>query len=59
MPAIILDMEITRDDENYLIEWSAGCGVAGFVTAKHVRIGVALGHLDNNYLYIYLINITY
>jgi len=46
MPAIILDLEITKVDENYCIEWSASYGVAGFITAKHVRISLAPGRPD-------------
>lgn len=43
MPAIIFDLEITRDGENHRIEWSASYGVAGFITAKHVRVSLAPG----------------
>ena len=36
-PAIIVDLEITKVDENYRIEWNASYGVADFITAKHVH----------------------
>ncbi len=46
IPAIIFDLEITRLDEHYHIEWSASYGVAGCITAKHIRIGLAPGRPD-------------
>lgn len=46
MPAIIFDLEITKGDESFRIEWSASYGVAGFITAKDVRISLAPGISD-------------
>jgi len=38
MPGIIGNLEISKADERYRIEWDASYGVAGFITAKGVRI---------------------
>ncbi len=40
---IIFDLEITKADEHFRIEWSASYGVTGFVTASSVRISLVPG----------------
>ncbi|MFD9897741.1 hypothetical protein [Mesorhizobium sp. NPDC059025] len=43
MPAIIFDLQITKVDENYRVEWSASYGVEGFITAKQMRVSLEPG----------------
>ena len=38
VPGIILDLDITRAEELFRIEWSASYGVQGCVDARQVRI---------------------
>lgn len=37
IPAIIFDLQITKVDETYRIEWTSSYGVAGFIAAKQMR----------------------
>lgn len=46
VPGIVFDLEITKVEDNFRIEWSASYGVAGFVTAKNVRISLVPGKPD-------------
>lgn len=41
VPGIIFDLEITKMDGNFRIEWDASYGVSGFVIAKHMKISPA------------------
>ncbi|OCJ11766.1 hypothetical protein A6U86_01485 [Rhizobium sp. AC27/96] len=43
VPCIIFDLEITRTEEHFRIEWSASYGVAGFIIAKHAHINLKPG----------------
>lgn len=43
VPGIIFDLEITKVDEQFRIEWSSSYGVAGFVTARHMVINLEPG----------------
>lgn len=43
LPGIILDLEITRIDEHFRVEWSASYGISGSVTTKQVRINLQPG----------------
>lgn len=43
VPGIIYDLKITKMGEHFRIEWSASYGVAGFVTAKHIRLSLKQG----------------
>lgn len=43
VPGIIFDLEITKVDEHFRIEWSASYGVTGSVTAKQVQITLEPG----------------
>ncbi|TXI02746.1 MAG: hypothetical protein E6Q76_15025 [Rhizobium sp.] len=40
VPGIIFDLEITKTDQSFRIEWDASYGVSGFVSAKHVEISL-------------------
>lgn len=42
-PGIIFDLEITKVDQHFRVEWSASYGVDGFITAKHLQISLAPG----------------
>lgn len=46
VPGILFDLEVTKVGEHFRIEWSASYGVAGSITAKHVRINTVPGKLD-------------
>ncbi|XAZ21605.1 hypothetical protein LVY75_22560 [Sinorhizobium sp. B11] len=46
VPGIIFGMEITKVDEHFRIEWDSSCGVAGFVTTRHIRIDLVPGKPD-------------
>ena len=48
VPGIIFDLEITKVDEHFRVEWSASYGVTGFVTARHVRINLVPGKPDGD-----------
>lgn len=43
VPGIIHDLEITKVDEHFRVEWDSSYGVAGFVAAKHIRIDLVPG----------------
>jgi hypothetical protein len=43
VPAIILDLEITRIDQGFRLEWSASYGASGSISAKEVRITLEPG----------------
>lgn len=43
MPGIIFDLEITKAEEQFRIEWAASYGVSGSVVAKKVKITVEPG----------------
>lgn len=38
VPAIILDMQVTRSGEHVRVEWDASYGLYGSVTASHMQI---------------------
>lgn len=46
VPGIIFDLEITKVDQCFHVEWSASYGVTGLVIAKHARINLAPGKPD-------------
>ncbi|EJK87279.1 MULTISPECIES: hypothetical protein [Rhizobium] len=46
VPGIIFDLEITKVDQRFHVEWSASYGVTGLVIAKHARINLAPGKPD-------------
>lgn len=46
VPGIIHDLEIAKVDEHFRVGWDSSCGVAGFVTAKHIRINLVSGKPD-------------
>lgn len=46
VPGIIFGLEITKVDEHFRVEWDSSYGVAGFVTAKHMRIDLVPGKPD-------------
>lgn len=43
VPGIISDLEITKVDEYFRVEWSASYGVTGLITARHARIDLSPG----------------
>ncbi|ARM91980.1 hypothetical protein RHEC894_PD00476 (plasmid) [Rhizobium sp. CIAT894] len=45
-PGIIFDLEITKVDEHFRVEWDASYGVTGLVTARHIRINLEPGKPD-------------
>ncbi|OCJ14916.1 hypothetical protein A6U89_22710 [Agrobacterium sp. B133/95] len=46
VPGIIFDLEITKVDQRFHVEWSASYGATGLVIAKYARINLAPGKLD-------------
>ncbi len=46
VPGIIFDLEITKVDEHFRVEWDASYGVTGLITARRVRIGLVPGKPD-------------
>ncbi len=46
VPGIIFGLEITKVDEHFRIEWDSSYGVAGFVTARRIRIDLVPGKPD-------------
>ena len=43
VPGIIFDLEVTKIDEHFRLEWSASYGVTGSRTAKRVRVTLEPG----------------
>jgi hypothetical protein len=43
VPAVIFDLEITRLEQGFRLEWSASYGVSGSMSAKQVRITLEPG----------------
>ncbi|TBZ49182.1 hypothetical protein [Rhizobium leguminosarum] len=46
VPGIIFDLEITKEDEHFRVEWDASYGVTGLVTARHIQINLVPGKPD-------------
>jgi hypothetical protein len=46
IPGIIFDLEITKADEQFHVEWTSSYGVSGFIIARHARINLAPGKPD-------------
>ncbi len=48
VPAVIFDLEITRLDRGFRLEWSASYGVSGSISAKELRIILEPGELSQS-----------
>ncbi len=46
VPGIIFDLEITKVDEHFRVEWSASYGVTGLVAARDIQINLGPGKPD-------------